>query len=172
MTDYLTMLIANGLTLLAQLVNLYAASRKSKNDILLWQCIFMVLIGITSFLLKGYSAVVTDVLGIIRNLIIIRRIENRTVDIVQMILCIVLGIYFNNNGFIGYLPIVATISQSLLLLNRNARTEAVQLVCAFSSLCWVIFNLGIGSYVGALFNALAAVSYLVTMFRQKAQASS
>ncbi len=167
MTDYLTMLIANGLTLLAQLVNLYAASRKSKNDILLWQCIFMVLIGITSFLLKGYSAVVTDVLGIIRNLIIIRRIENRTVDIVQMILCIVLGIYFNNNGFIGYLPIVATISQSLLLLNRNVRTDHVQLVCAFSSICWSVFNLGIGSYVGAVFNALAAVSYLATMFRER-----
>ena len=172
MTDYVTVLIANGLTLLAQLANLYAASRKNKNDILFWQCIFMLMIGITSFLLKGYSAVVTDVLGIIRNLIIIKGIENRTVDIIQMILCITLGIYFNSNGFIGYMPIIATISQSLLLLNRNARTESVQLICAFSSLCWVIFNLGIGSYVGAVFNAMAAISYLVTMFRGKAKASS
>ncbi|MBO4537275.1 MAG: YgjV family protein [Erysipelotrichaceae bacterium] len=167
MSNTATLLTANAITLLAQLVNLYASTRKNKKDILLWQCVFMVLIGVTSWLLKGYSAVVTDILGIIRNLIIIRGIENRTVDIIQIVLCIVLGVYFNSNGLIGYLPIIATISQSLLLLNRNVRTDHVQLVCAFSSVCWTGFNLGIGSYVGALFNALAAVSYLATMFREK-----
>ncbi len=165
------LLIAHGFTLIAQLVNLYASTRKKKNDILIWQCVFMALIGITSYLLEGYSAVVTDILGIIRNLIIIKGIENKSVDIIQMVLCIILGVYFNNNGLIGYLPIVATISQSLLLLNRRARTESVQLVCAFSSICWAVFNLGIGSYVGAVFNGLAAISYLITMFRGKGKAS-
>ncbi|MCR5067804.1 MAG: YgjV family protein [Erysipelotrichaceae bacterium] len=165
MSNPRTLLIANAITLLAQFVNLYASTRKSKKDILIWQCCFMALVGGASWLLKGYSAVVTDILGIIRNLIIIKGIENRTVDIIQIILCIVLGVYFNNNALLGYLPIIASISQSLLLLNRNARTRHVQMVCAFSSFCWAGFNIGIGSYVGAVFNTLAAVSYLLTMFR-------
>ena len=61
-------LLANLLTLIAQLVSFYASTRKSKNQVLFFQNVFMLIISVASYLLKGYSAIV-GYLPIIANII-------------------------------------------------------------------------------------------------------
>lgn len=152
-------IIANIFVLIAQVFGFLASTKTKKNDILINQCLFMGLISISSLLLKGYSAVVINVLGIVRNELSIQGIDNKSLNYLLIIASIILGCLFNNNQGIGYLPILANTMQSAVILNDRAQTAHIQLVCGLSSICWTIFNLAIFSYMGALFNLINAVVY-------------
>ena len=62
-------LIANILMIVGEAILFVASSRKNKKDILLLQIVSMVIMGIASYLLKGYSAIVMDVIAITRNIL-------------------------------------------------------------------------------------------------------
>ena len=64
------------------------------------------------------------------------------------------------------LAILANVSQSLVIMNRKATTRQIRLVCAFSSMCWCVYNLVIKGYAGAAFNITNAASYLYNAIRQ------
>ena len=61
-------LYANILTIIGQLITFYSSTRKQKNQILIFQIVAMVVMSCGSLLLKGYSAIVMDVVAILRNL--------------------------------------------------------------------------------------------------------
>ena len=102
-------LIANILAFIAQMISIYMSTRNNKGKILSVQIVSMVLLSLSSFLLKGYSAVVIDALAIVRNIVVLKQIQNRYLDLSFVILTVVLGVAFNNRGFIGLLPIVANV---------------------------------------------------------------
>ncbi|MBR4422174.1 MAG: YgjV family protein [Erysipelotrichaceae bacterium] len=159
-------LLANILTIIGETALFIASTRKNKKDILIFQIVCMFLTSIASYLLKGYSGIVMGVLGIIRNILSIKNIGSRMLSYIFIGSAIVFGCYFNNNGFLGYLAILANVSQSLFILNRKATTRQIRLACAFSSMCWCIYNFAIKGYAGAAFNITNASSYLYNAIRQ------
>ena len=160
-------LLANILTIIGETALFIASTRKNKKDILIYQIVCMFLTSVSSYLLKGYSGIVMGVLGIIRNILSIRNIGSRFLSYLFISLAIVFGYLFNNNGFLGYLAILANVSQSLFILNRKASTRQIRLACAFSSLCWCIYNFAIRNYAGAAFNIANSLSYIYNAFRYK-----
>ena len=159
-------LLANILTIIGETALFIASTRKNKKDILIFQIVCMFLTSIASYLLKGYSGIVMGVLGIIRNVLSIKNIGSRMLSYIFIGSAIVFGCYFNNNGFLGYLAILANVSQSLFILKRTATTRQIRLACAFSSMCWCIYNLAIKGYAGAAFNIANATSYVYNAIRE------
>ena len=153
-------LIANILTLVAQGFSLAASTRKKKEEILIFQSIFLAIVSTSSCILGGYSAIVPNAIGIIRNILTIKKINSNKINYLLIACLIIFGIIFNNNGILGYLIIVANLIQSTAILNKNSLAKDVQIACCISSLCWTIFNISIKSYVGAIFNIINAASYL------------
>ena len=160
-------LLANILTIIGETTLFVASTRKNKRDILIFQIVCMFLTSVASYLLKGYSGIVMGVLGIIRNILSIKNIGSRPLSYLFISSAIIFGCYFNNNGFLGYLAILANVSQSLVILNRKASTRQIRLACAFSSMCWCIYNLAIKGYAGAAFNITNASSYLYNAIKQQ-----
>ena len=158
-----TVVIANIFSLVAQGFSLFASTRKEKEKILIFQSIFLVITSISSCLLKGYSAVVLNIIGIIRNILSIKKIDNKIINYLLIACSLIFGIIFNNNSFLGYLIIAANLSQSIVILNKNSTTKDVQMVYLFSALCWAAFNLVIKNYVGTAFNIVGAFSYLLNI---------
>ena len=70
-------LIANILMVIGEGILFVASSRKSKKQILLFQIASMVIMAVASYLLKGYGAIVMDVIGITRNVLSISNIASR-----------------------------------------------------------------------------------------------
>jgi membrane-associated HD superfamily phosphohydrolase len=155
-----TVIIANIFTLIGQGFSLIGSTRKKKEEILIFQSIFMAIVSISSCLLGGYSAIVPNIVGIIRNILSIKKLYNEKINYILIVCTVIFGIILNNNGILGYLIIVANLVQSTVILNKNSSTKDVQMVCCFSSLCWAVFNIAIKSYVGAVFNIFNAGSYL------------
>ena len=64
-------LVSNLLSLIAQLLTINISLSEDKIKIIYYQFISMILFILSSLLLKGYSAVVVDCVGIIRNISVI-----------------------------------------------------------------------------------------------------
>ena len=160
-------LYANILTIIGQLITFYSSTRKQKNQILIFQIVAMAVMSCGSLLLKGYSAIVMDAVAILRNLFSIFSISFKGLPIFFIVLSLILGYLFNNMGFIGYLPMIANVGQSIFVLNKNTTTRQLQLVFAFTSLCWGIYNVSIKSYAGAAFDFANMTSFLYNAFRNK-----
>ena len=162
-------LIANILMIIGEGILFVASSRKSKKEILLFQIASMVIMAAASYLLKGYGAIVMDVIGITRNLLSIKNIASRFLTYAFISAAIIFGIMFNSNGLLGYLPIVANVSQSLIIINRKSTAKQVRIICAFSSLCWGIYNFAIKGYAGVVTNLINAASYLYHAIKEDRQ---
>ncbi|MBR4471674.1 MAG: YgjV family protein [Erysipelotrichaceae bacterium] len=160
-------LIANILMIIGEAILFIASSRKNKKTILIYQIVSMLVMTVASYLLKGYGAIVMDVIGITRNLLSINGIASRWLTYLFISAAIIFGILFNNKGLLGYLPIVANVSQSLIIINRKSTARQIRFVCAFSSFCWAIYNFAIKGYAGVITNLVNSISYLYHAIRMK-----
>lgn len=161
-------LLANMLTLIAQLVSFYASTRKSKNQVLFFQNVFMLIISVASYLLKGYSAIVTNVVCVIRNCLSMKGIGSRWITYGLIVFTVVFGTAVNRNGFLGYLPIIANIIQTLAVLDEKADVRRVKISFGIACLLWTAFNWSIQSYVGSFFNLFNGISYLINGLKETA----
>ncbi len=160
-------LIANILMIIGEAILFVASSRKNKRDILSLQIVSMIIMGFSSYLLKGYSAIVMDVIAITRNILSIKGVGSRYLSYGFIAMAIIFGILFNNNGIFGYLPIIANVTQSVFILNSKASVRQIRFACAFSSACWTIYNIFIKGYAGAVTNLINAASYFYNGLRDK-----
>lgn len=112
-------LYANILTIIGQLITFYSSTRKQKNQILIFQIVAMAVMSCGSLLLKGYSAIVMDAVAILRNLFSIFSINFKGLPIFFIVLSLILGYLFNNMGFIGYLPMIANVGQSIFRIEQE-----------------------------------------------------
>ena len=158
-------IIANILNLIGQLFVFYAASRNDKKQILFYQIISVLFMASCSLILKGYTAIVMDAVTVGRNILSIYSISSKTISIVFTGLAVVFGVLFNNLGFLGLLPIVANVVQTVVILNEKSTTRQVQLVSAFGCFCWAIYNLVIHSYTGLIFDSVNGFSFLLHAFK-------
>ena len=155
-----TILLANIIMIIGEGFFFLGSTRKDKRSILLCQIASMLIMGVASFLLKGYSAIVMDAVGIVRNILSINNISSSFLSYLFIVLTIVLGILFNSNSLWGILPIVANVTQSLIIHNEKVTVRQLRLASAFSSLCWAVFNFVIKGYAGMAFNIANCLSYL------------
>ena len=160
-------LIANLLTLIAQLVSFYASTRKSRTQVLFFQNVFMLIISAASYLLKGYSAIITNIVCVIRNSLSMKGISSSYITYGLIAFSIIFGTMVNQNGLLGYLPILANIIQTLAILDEKAGVRKVKIACGIACLLWTTFNWSIQSYVGSFFNLFNGLSYLYNGLKEK-----
>ena len=159
-------LIGNILVLIAQISTIYISTRRDREKILYAQFFPMTLLTVSSFLLKGYSAVAIDLIEIFRNIVILKDIKIKYREYLFMAATIILGTYFNNRGLLGLLPVVANLLQTYVLMNKNISMKYLKLTFALSFLCWTIYNFVISSYVGVVFNFINVLVNLYEAFRK------
>ena len=94
----LEVIIGNICSLLAMLADSFGSTRKKAKEVLLMQAFSQGIYCIGSFVLKGYSAAVQNVIGVIPNLIATRKGSHKAVEWILIVLGVALGIVFNNRG--------------------------------------------------------------------------
>lgn len=165
--DMDNVLTANVLTIIGQLVTFYSSTRQNKKAILSFQILAMLFMSAGSLLLKGYSAIVMDGIAITRNLMSIFSLSFPGQAYVFIAIAVILGVGFNNIGPLGLLPLVANITQSIVVLNNKASARQLQFMFAFVSFCWGVYNLVIKAYAGAAFDLINMCSFLYNGIRNK-----
>jgi hypothetical protein len=144
-----------------------SATRKTTKGVLLVQILSQLSYFTGAIILKGYSGAVQNAVSILRNLVAIRKIENKIVEWSLVILGVVLGIAFNNRGLFGYLPIVANLQYTLVILRCKGNDFVLKISFLISTALFALFNLVIFNFVGMCTNFTVSAATAVFLLRQK-----
>ena len=156
--------------LLAMGTDALSASRKTARGILLVQCLSQIIYGTGSILLKGYSAAVQNGISILRNLQAAYKIKSRTIEWLLIALGVALGIYFNNLGLLGWLPVVGNLEYSLAVFRFKDDERSLKIAFAVNIVMFAVFNAAIKNFVGATANIVVLVMTILFLIRDRKEA--
>lgn len=160
---------------------------KKKRSIILCQAINQVFAGTSYFMLKGYAALMLNIVTLIMDIFILLDKQNKVTSIIFALLTFVLGTVgvviganttYNSlleldkssdyitrqmiiNVIISYLPVIGTSIYNVVSLSKTIPTKYLRFTFAFSCLLWAIFSIYIKSYVGFVFNVVTVITYIV-----------
>ncbi|MCI6067081.1 MAG: YgjV family protein [Galactobacillus timonensis] len=150
-------LFGNLLSLGAMVTDSLSSKQDSVKKMLFLQCVSQGFYSISSLILKGYSAVVQNVISMLRNIIAIRGIRTNVLQWTITVLAVVLGIWFNNRGLLGLLPVVANGMYTVVVFTVGDNQTALRWAFLIDMLMFVVFNFAIMNYVGCLASVITAV---------------
>lgn len=162
--NIVNLVIGNACSLLAMGTDTLSASRKKVKSMLWIQNISQALYCLGSLVLHGYSASVQNVVCILRNVSVIMGAKSKILQWFFVISGVVIGVYFNNLGFMGILPVIANLQYTLAILFLKNNERAVKYSFLLSAFLFSLFSLSIWNVVGIFTNLIVAgvtISYLV-----------
>ena len=161
-------ILANILSGIGMAIFIVASFIKSKRKILSWQCIAHSIFVIVEILSKAWSSIVQESIGIIRNLLTLTKKNNRIISIILVIIAVTFGvgvnIIFKEDGtpwygsWVGYLPVVANLEYSIVVLCKKTGPKAIKLSFAISCILWALNFYFLGVYVSAIMNFLCSIT--------------
>lgn len=165
--DNLSLLLGNGCSLLATLSNVFASTRKTARGVLLVQSLAQVFYFLCGIFLKAYSGAVQNALSIVRNFTALGKKQSKWLEWALVAAGVVLGVAFNNRGLAGWLPIVGNLEYSLAVFRFRDNQRMLKAALVVSLLIFVVFNLIIGNYVGAVADTVVAVTTVANLWKTR-----
>jgi len=160
-------IIGNICSLLAMLANAFSSTRKTPKGMLHIQNLGQAIYFAGAMALRGYSAGVQNVIGILRNVMAIREWKSKILEWILVTAGVVLGVVFNNRGFVGLLPVVANLEYTLAIFRFSTNERVLKLAFLISSVCYIIFNFAINNYVGAVMDTVVLTTTAISLLRTK-----
>lgn len=158
------MLLGNFFSLCSALCLCYSTFGRSKNQMLLWQTVNTGFYATSAFLLGGYSAVVTNLLTALRNIL---QMKGKLTLRRTVLLCVLMtgvSLFFNRRGWVGVLPVTASVSYTLLLY-RVRTVPAMQASVACNMAQWAVFDWAIRAYPSFFIDLVIVALSLWNMLR-------
>ena len=160
------LIIGNLCSIAAMITDSISSAQKTTQGVLGVQCISQAIYGLSSFLLKGYSAVVQSAVSIVRNLLAMQKKQFKWMEYVLIAAGVVLGLYFNNRGLFGWLPVLANFEYSVAIFKFKDNEHALKIAFAFNIIMFMIFNAIILNIVGVCTAAVVLVSTVSAIFAE------
>ena len=159
--------IGNICSLLAMITDSISSSQKTAKGILVVQSISQFIYGIGTLVLKGYSGAVQNAVSILRNFVAIKQIESKVLEWLLVLMGVVLGIYFNNLGLIGYLPVIANLQYTLAIFKFKDNERGIKISFAICIGLFALFNVAILNIIGACSNFVVMVATVIMLIKKK-----
>ena len=162
-----SILVGNVCSLLAMVTDSFSSTRKTTKGVLLVQNVSQLIYGIGTVILGGYSGAVQNGVSILRNFVAIRGIRSKALEWVLAALGVVLGLAFNNLGFMGLLPVIANLQYTLAIFRFQDNERALKVSFMISVAMFGVFNIAIYNVVGVIANSAVAVTTAVYLLKGK-----
>ena len=153
-----SIIIGNLCSLLGMACDSFSASRKNTKGVLIWQSFGQFIYGLSSFVLKGYSGAAQCAVSILRNCVAIAKVNSKIVEWALILFGVVFGLYVNNLGLIGVLPVIANSEYSVAIFKFKDNERALKISFLICIVLFSIFNLYIKNFVGVATNAVVFAS--------------
>lgn len=143
-----------------------SGTRKTKKSILIFQSISQVFYLSSSLFFKAYSTATQNVVSIFRNLYGAFDKHNKVLDWIFVLLPLALGIYYNNQGLLGIVPVVANLEYSLALLFFSKNPTTLKIAFFICLVMFIFFNFMILNIVGGIACTVSAVSTGISIYQE------
>lgn len=158
-------ILGNLCTLLAMGANAVSSMQKTAKRILRVQNLAQLIYCASAMILGGYSAAVQNAVSILRNIAAIRDIKSKVLEWSLVTAGVVLGIAFNNRGFMGLLPVLGNLLYTLAIFRFMDRERLLKLAFLISTALFLVFNIVILNIVGAVSDSVVIVTTVVVLCR-------
>ena len=162
-----SLIVGNVCSLLAMATDSFSSTRKTTRGVLLVQSVSQLIYGIGTVILGGYSGAVQNGVSILRNFVAIRGVRSKTIEWILVALGVVLGLAFNNLGFMGLLPVIANFQYTLAIFRFRDKERALKTSFLISVAMFAVFNIAIYNVVGVISNTVVAVATAIHLLRRK-----
>ena len=158
-------IIGNILSLCAMISDSISGTRKKHSQIMAVQIVSQFFYGASSFVLKGYSSTVQNVVAVFRNFAAMKNIKSKVLEWILILAGVVLGIVFNNRGLLGWLPIIANLEYSICVFKFKENEKALKLAFIINMVMYAVFSLVIMNYVGTISCSVIAITTAISLIK-------
>ena len=157
--------IGNIIALIASILMVLAGLQKKKKKILFIQIIQIALSVISNLVLGGYTGAIINALSCVRDILCYKDKMGTKEKIIIIILAVGLSLAFNNLGWIGLLPLIATVVYITFMNTKDV--VKFKLLIIFSMVMWLIYDLYIKSYTSGVFDFMSVIANIVAIWQIK-----
>lgn len=160
------LIIGNIFSLFSAICIAISVIKKSKKDLMYWQIGDTFFGIIANIALSAYAALVISVICFIRNILSYKDKLTINITYILLILSVVIGLYANNRGVIGWLPIIASASYTICVyVTKNEQQMRWALV--FNLMLWFVHNAYVQAYPSAIANIVLCFWTALNIFKNK-----
>ncbi|MBE6927833.1 MAG: YgjV family protein [Ruminococcaceae bacterium] len=164
-----SLIIGNICSLLAMCSDGISASRKTAKGILSVQIASQFLYGASTIVLKGYSGAVQNAVSVFRNLTAMSKKQYKWIEWLLLSLAVGLGIYFNNRGLVGWLPVLGNFIYTLTVFRFKDQERPIKYAFAISTVMFAIFNFSIQNYVAFGGNVVVFIMAVIFLIKGRSK---
>ena len=158
----MAVIAANIIDFLAAILQVGSGSIKQKSKILMVQILQLLMQAVSMLLLGGVTGAVSNVLSCYRNYLCYKEKLTPFWKALLIAASILMTVFLNNQGWLGIIP-AAVCTVFILLMNLRDPVQ-FKLLVALSFVPWLVYHFLLGSFVGAIFDALTIASNGVTLW--------
>ena len=163
----LNIITGNVCSLLAMITDSVSSTRKSTKEVLLFQSISQVIYGVGTAILGGYSGAVQNFVSLLRNIFAMSGKKSKVLEWTFVALGVVLGLAFNNLGFMGLLPVIANFQYTIAVFRFKDNERALKISFLFCAAMFFCFNFAIYNAVGVVSNLIIFITTLIAVLKPK-----
>lgn len=139
-----------------------ASFAKTKKHMLTWQLSDYFFTMIANFLLGGYTGAISISVSIIRNTLMIKNWDSIYSTILLVIIQISAGTYFNNLGLIGLLPLISSVSYTIVSFATD-KVQWLRWVTVENMILWAFYDFTIKAYPALIMDVFITITTLIAI---------
>ena len=160
------LIIGNIFSLLSATCIAVSVIKKSKNDLIWWQIIDVIFCILSNIALYTYSALTTNSISLIRNILAYKNKLNKNITWILLILCVIAGLCANNRGIIGLFPIIASASYTIFMYTTK-NEQQMRWALVSNLLLWFVHDAYVQAYPSALTDLVLSIWTAIQIFKYR-----
>lgn len=149
-------ILGNIFSLIATICLAVAVFKKDTKGLLSWQIIEVVFCILSNIVLVTFSALTTNSIALVRDIIAYKHKLSRTTTWILLILCVSIGLIANNRGIIGLFPIAASAVYTIFL-HLTRHEQQLRFALMVNLMLWFTHDLYVGAYPSAVMDVFLTV---------------
>ena len=164
-------IFGNVCSFLATITDSISSTRKTVKGVLGMQCLSQIIFIVVSIAFQGYADLVQNVVGLVRNLFAMSKKQVKGIEWVFVTLAVGLGLWFNNLGWLGLLPVLANFEYSLAVFRFADDERAMKVAFAVMNLLYMVYNFCMLNVVGGICSAVVIVTTVIYLVKNRKSAA-
>ena len=136
--------------------------KKESKTILLYQVTSNFIYSVHYFLLGGISGAFCCIIGMFRNITLIKSNKKNIIIPIFITLYLIITLLFYE-GVYSILPLLANVIYLIFIAYKDKRILLI--VANLSSICWILYSIVVGSYVGAITETILLISNIINLIK-------
>ena len=163
-------IIGNILAIVANILLAVSCCANSPKKVYGIQIIENIVLAVADAFLGSFSGISTLLICSVRNFLLVKEKFNKKCMVITSLAVLFVGLYVNNRGFIGLLPISATIILTVCTYYAK-QLFAIKAALLLNITLWMIHDIAVYDFASVIFGFATAIVCIISMIKAKKQAS-